>query len=44
MVITLFGQYGLACIEEWNDIESLLLESKYHFEMMEFYQDVLNKN
>lgn len=44
MTITLLGQYGLDCIDEWHKIKTLLHSSQYHYEMMEFYQNVLNKS
>ncbi len=39
--MTLLLQYGLDCIDEWNYIQNKLHWSQYHYEMMEFYQDIL---
>jgi len=33
--------YGIDCQEEWHYIKNKLYWSEYHYEMMEFYQDVL---
>lgn len=41
-VLTLLNNYGLSCIEEWNEIQSLLHEADYHYEMSLFYQEVLD--
>jgi len=34
---------GLACIDEWNHINTLLKTCQYHFEMCDFYADLLKK-
>jgi hypothetical protein len=34
---------GLACIEEWNHINTQLKTCQYHFEMCDFYADLLKK-
>lgn len=39
----LLVQYGCAVLAEYNRMNDLLLESKHHFELMEFYQTVLIK-
>ena len=36
-------EYGCAVLNEYNRMNDLLLESKAHFELMEFYQTVLIK-
>src|SRR4030095_1611190 len=36
-IITLVAQYGNAVMNEWQKIDSLLKESKYHFEMEQHY-------
>jgi len=41
--LTLLLQYGLDCMDEWNYIQNKLHWSEYHYEMMEFYQEVLLK-
>lgn len=40
-VASLLLQYGLDCMDEWEYIQNKLHWSQYHYEMMEFYQDVL---
>ena len=40
-LLNLLGSYGLDCIEEWNYIEEKLKWSSYHYEMYEFYRDLL---
>lgn len=42
VVITLI-QYGLDCTDEWNYIKNKLYWSQYHFEMMEFHQELINQ-
>lgn len=42
-LISFLTQYGLNCIDEWNEINQLLLWSQYHYEMKEFYESVLIK-
>ena len=34
---------GIACIDEWNQINTLLKTCQYHFEMCDFYADLLKK-
>lgn len=36
------AEYGPACVDEWHEIQSLLYEADYHYEMMLFYQEVLD--
>lgn len=43
-ILTLLLQYGLDCMDEWNYIQNKLHLSEYHFEMMEFYQEVLQQD
>lgn len=40
---TLLVQYGCECMREWHFVKTNLYESQYHFEMYEFYLDVLAK-
>ncbi len=35
--------YGMFMYDQWELIDTLLLESKYHYEMMDFYNNVLRK-
>lgn len=39
----LLVEYGCAVLDEYNRMNDLLLQSKAHFELMEFYQTVLIK-
>jgi hypothetical protein len=41
-IINLFSVYGLNVMREWNEINTLLNYSKYHYEQQEFYTEVLN--
>lgn len=36
-------QYGIDCLDEWDYINNKMYWSQYHFEMMEFYEDLLKK-
>lgn len=38
---SLLSQYGLECMKEWNFIKTNLYESQHHFEMYEFYNEIL---
>lgn len=40
---TFLIKYGFECMQEWHKIQKYLHEAKYHYEMYEFYQDVLDK-
>ncbi len=42
-VISALIQYGLDCSDEWHYINTKLYWSQYHFEMMEFHQDLINR-
>ncbi len=42
-IINLMVTYGLSAMDEWDYINYNLADATYHFEMMEFYNDVLNK-
>jgi hypothetical protein len=42
-LVNIFVTYGLAAMDEWDYINYNLADAKYNFEMMEFYNDVLNK-
>ena len=42
-ITNLLITYGLSVMDEWDDINYNLMDAEYHFEMMEFYNDVLNK-
>lgn len=43
VIVTTLVQYGLDCCDEWNYIKDKLHWSKYHYEMMEFYEGVINQ-
>lgn len=36
-------QYGLECMREWHFVKTNLYESQHHFEMYEFYNELLAK-
>lgn len=42
-VISALIQYGLDCSDEWHYINNKLYWSQYHFEMMEFHQDLIKR-
>lgn len=42
-VTTFLVQYGIDCMDEWHYINNKLNWSKYHFEMCDFYRDLLDK-
>lgn len=42
--LTVLTQYGIDCLEEWEYINNKLYWSKYHYEMSEFYQEVLKND
>ncbi|PJD97306.1 MAG: hypothetical protein CK425_04095 [Parachlamydia sp.] len=42
-ILAFFLQYGLDCMDEWDEISEKFYWMEYHFEMAEFYQDVLDK-
>lgn len=42
-VMSLATIYGIHVIREWNEINTLLLSAQYHYEMQEFYTDVLKQ-
>jgi len=41
--ITFLSSYGLSCMMEWQKMQTHLYESRYHYEMSEFYYEVLQK-
>lgn len=41
-VVTALIQYGLDCSDEWHYINNKLYWSQYHFELMEFHQNLIN--
>jgi hypothetical protein len=43
MIVAYFGQHGYDCYEEWCNINTKLYWAEYHFEMMEFYEQVLKQ-
>lgn len=43
VMINTMVQYGLDCCEEWHHINNKLYWAQYHYEMMEFYQDLIAK-
>ncbi len=42
-LVNIMVTYGLSVMDEWDYINYNLIDAEYHFEMMEFYNDVLNK-
>ncbi len=42
-ILNILGSYGLECYKEWEMIEFWLNESKYHYEMYEFYRDIIER-
>lgn len=42
-LVNIMVTYGLAAMDEWDYINHNLKKAEYNFEMMEFYNDVLNK-
>lgn len=42
-LLSLLSSYGLDCIEEWEYIEYKLNWAKYHFELCDHYQKMLNE-
>lgn len=42
MTVVLLTEYGLACMDEWHYIHNKLHWSEYHFDMAEFYKNVIN--
>lgn len=43
-IVNIMITYGLAALDEWEYINYNLAAAQHHFEMMEFYNDVLNKS
>lgn len=43
LLITTMIAYGVDCYDEWNNIKTKLNWSKHHYELMEFYQLVIEK-
>lgn len=43
MLVTALGQYGLGVLDEWAKIDEKLYWSQYHYEMYEFYTQVLGE-
>lgn len=41
LVLSTMVTYGINCYDEWNFINTKLQWAKYHYEMMEFYQQVV---
>jgi hypothetical protein len=41
MILNALANYGLNCIDEWEYIQNKLHWSEYHFEMKEWYENVL---
>ena len=39
-ILLLFQEYGLSAMERWRETQSLLIESKYNYDMYTFYQEV----
>jgi len=42
-IVNLMVTYGLSAMDEWDYINYNLADAQHHFEMFEFYNDVLNK-
>jgi hypothetical protein len=42
-IVNIMVTYGLSVMDEWDYINYNLMDAAHHFEMMEFYNDVLNK-
>jgi hypothetical protein len=42
-LLAFFCQYGIDCINEWNEIKHYLNWAEYHYGMKEFYENVLVK-
>ena len=42
-IVSCMITYGIAALDEWDYINYNLMDAAHHFEMMEFYNDVLNK-
>lgn len=42
-LVNMLIQYGIDCSEEWHYINNKLYWSQYHFEMMEFYDNLIKK-
>jgi hypothetical protein len=42
-IVNIMITYGLAALDEWDYINYNLAEAQHHFELMEFYNDILNK-
>jgi hypothetical protein len=40
-LVTSLIQYGINCTDEWHYINNKLYWSQYHYEMMEFYDDLI---
>lgn len=40
-LISLLGQYGIDCLKEWHYIDNKLFWCHYHYDMMEFYEELL---
>ena len=40
-IVTTLIQYGLDCSEQWHYINNKLYWAQYHYEMMEFYEDLI---
>jgi hypothetical protein len=43
VIVSTMITYGLAAMDEWDYINYNLADAQHHFELMEFYNDVLNK-
>ena len=42
-IVNLMVTYGLAAMDEWDYINYNLMDASHHFELMEFYNDILNR-
>lgn len=43
-ILYYLGVYGIACLDEWNYINDLLLQSQAWWESYEFYKENLESN
>jgi|SRR3954471_6215107 hypothetical protein len=43
VLVNTLVQYSIDCCDEWNYINEKLHWSQYHYEMMEFYEDLIKK-
>ena len=44
IILATLAEYGVDCVNEWYYINEKLYWSQYHYEMAEFYEEVLRKS